>query len=141
MNAFAQRNKKSVPKLATKMSVELSSISSTQSPTLYRASRRHDAKSPIPSKHITFLIWQYWDTSKLQQRASLSSSSMIIVLPNTNFSWRATAMDLTMMIGLGSVERTGEQRRALLSSAGMRVSKMYSNSQSVQDSIIVAIPP
>ena len=63
-----------------------------------------------------------------------------IVVPNTNVSWRATAMDLTMMIGLGSVERTGEQWRALLSSAGMKISKMYSNSQFVHDSIIVAIP-
>ena len=73
----------------------------------------------------------------------MTRSSVILiddmVLPDHNASWRATQIDLTMMIGLGAVERTEEQWQALLSSAGMRISRIYSYDDSVHDSVIAAV--
>ena len=63
-----------------------------------------------------------------------------MVLPDTNASWQATQLDLTMMAALGSLERTQEQWQKLLQSAGLKILKIYPYNVSVHDSIIAAVP-
>ena len=63
-----------------------------------------------------------------------------MVLPDTNASWQATQLDLTMMAALGSLERTQEQWQKLLQSAGLKILKIYPYNVSVHDSIIAAMP-
>ena len=63
-----------------------------------------------------------------------------MVLPDTNASWQATQLDLTMMAALGSLERTQEQWQNLLQSAGLKILKIYPYNVSVHDSIIAAVP-
>ena len=59
-----------------------------------------------------------------------------MVLPDTAASWQATQLDLTMMIGLGSMERTQEQWRALYCSAGLKVLNTYPYNVSIHDSVV-----
>ena len=59
-----------------------------------------------------------------------------MVLPDTAASWQATQLDLTMMIGLGSMERTQEQWHAVYSSAGLKVLNTYSYNVSIHDSVV-----
>ena len=74
----------------------------------------------------------------------MSGESLILiddmVLPNSGVHWQATQQDITMMSALGSMERTKEQWYALIDSAGLQISKIYTYTLSLQDSIIVAIP-
>ena len=63
-----------------------------------------------------------------------------IVLPDSNVSWRATQLDLTMMAGLAAMERTNEQWYRLLDSAGLKILKIDPYDPTQQDSIITAVP-
>lgn len=63
-----------------------------------------------------------------------------MVLPDSNVPWQATQLDLTMMVGLASAERTREQWYQLLDSAGLKIVKIYTYTISLQDSIIVVVP-
>lgn len=63
-----------------------------------------------------------------------------MVLPDSNAHWRATQLDLTMMIGLASMERTNEQWYRLLDSAELKILQIYLYETTLQDSIIVAVP-
>ena len=75
---------------------------------------------------------------------AMGESSLVLidemVLPDFKTSWQATQLDLTMMIGLGSMERTQEQWHSLIRLAGMSISKIYPYNVSVHDSIIVVAP-
>ncbi|CAG8953111.1 hypothetical protein HYFRA_00003308 [Hymenoscyphus fraxineus] len=62
------------------------------------------------------------------------------VLPNEKVHWHATQEDLTMMAALGSKERTVEQWRALMDSAGLEILDIVQYTTSLNDSIIVAVP-
>ncbi|CAG8982199.1 hypothetical protein HYALB_00003635 [Hymenoscyphus albidus] len=62
------------------------------------------------------------------------------VLPNEKVHWQATQEDLTMMATLGSKERTVEQLRVLMDSAGLEVLDIVQYTTSLNDSIIVAVP-
>lgn len=113
----------------------------------------HDFFQPQPIKgakyyYLRNILHDYSDDQCLiilrNLKIAMADDSVVLiddmVLPDYNASWRATQIDLTMMIGLGSVERTEEQWQALLSSAGMRISRIYSYDNSVHDSVIVAVP-
>lgn len=63
-----------------------------------------------------------------------------MVLPDSNVHWRATQLDLTMMTGLASMERTNEQWYRLLDSAGLKILKIDPYNTIQHDSIIAAVP-
>jgi hypothetical protein len=48
-----------------------------------------------------------------------------MVFPNEKVHWQATASDLIMMSALASKERTDEQWRALLDTAGLQILKIF----------------
>jgi len=62
-----------------------------------------------------------------------------MVLPNSGVHWQAAQLDLAMMIGLASQERTEEQWYALLETSGLKISKIYTYTSSLKDSIIAAV--
>ena len=63
-----------------------------------------------------------------------------MVLPASGVHWQSTQVDLTMMCALAAVERTEDQWRALLDSAGLEISKVYVHKPSVHEGVIVAVP-
>lgn len=76
--------------------------------------------------------------------AALASDSVILidemVVPNSGAHWHATQIDLTMMAGLASMERTKEQWYNLMGKAGLKINKIYTYTTSLQDSIIECVP-
>lgn len=72
---------------------------------------------------------------------AMNEDSLILiddmVLPDSSASWQATQLDLTMMIGLGAMERTHEQWQNLVRSAGLRIARIFPYNASVHDSIIL----
>jgi hypothetical protein len=63
-----------------------------------------------------------------------------MVLPNEKVHWQATQADLTMMAALGATERTDEQWRALIDTAGLKILKIVQYTDLLHDSVIVAVP-
>ncbi|OLN82370.1 Demethylsterigmatocystin 6-O-methyltransferase 8 [Colletotrichum chlorophyti] len=57
------------------------------------------------------------------------------VLPPTGANWQTTALDLMMMTLFSSRERTEEQWRNLLESAGLRIIKIWSKGEGVESLI------
>ena len=76
--------------------------------------------------------------------AAMSNDSAILidemVLPDTGVHWEITTKDLTMMTVVGAQERTRDQWYALMELAGLTISKIYTYTPSLQESIIVAVP-
>lgn len=77
-------------------------------------------------------------------KSAMGPDSVILlddmVLPEKGVHWHATQIDMTMMVGLASMERTEEQWHAMLKSAGLKAKKIYTYTESLRDSIIVAVP-
>ncbi|MCJ1264606.1 hypothetical protein MMC22_004479 [Lobaria immixta] len=63
-----------------------------------------------------------------------------MVLSDSNVHWQSTQLDLAMMVGLASMERTKEQWFQLLDSAGLNIMKIDTYIISLQSSIITAVP-
>ncbi|KAM0319817.1 hypothetical protein ACHAO8_000859 [Botrytis cinerea] len=63
-----------------------------------------------------------------------------MVIPETGAHWHATQIDLVMMTALASTERTEGEWHALLVSAGLQAKKIVKYTDSLGDSIIVAVP-
>ena len=66
--------------------------------------------------------------------SALGPDSVILiddrVLPNAGVHWYATALDVTMMAGLASQERTVEQWNSLTETAGLKIQSTYTYSSS-----------
>lgn len=60
-----------------------------------------------------------------------------MLLPDKNVHWHVTEIDLTMMTALASIERTQSQWAALLDSVGLKISKTFTYTPSVYESIMV----
>jgi demethylsterigmatocystin 6-O-methyltransferase len=79
-----------------------------------------------------------------QLRDALDSDSLIlideIVLPNKGASLRATQLDLIMLAGMSSMERTEKQWRELLDSAGYKIANIYVYTESIRYSILACTP-
>lgn len=75
--------------------------------------------------------------------AALGSDSVILiddmVLPNAGVHWHATQIDLVMMVGLASMERTEDQWHSLIEKAGLKINKVYTYTNSLRDSIIECV--
>ena len=61
-----------------------------------------------------------------------------IVIPVKGAHWHATSSDLLMMVFLASFERTEDQWRRLLDSAGLKIVKIYTYNAKMGESITVA---
>ncbi|KAL4894319.1 S-adenosyl-L-methionine-dependent methyltransferase [Aspergillus ambiguus] len=62
-----------------------------------------------------------------------------MVLSNVGVHWQQAQLDMLMMAALGARERTQEQWNKLLQSAGLKINKVYTYTESLKDSIIEAI--
>ena len=63
-----------------------------------------------------------------------------MVLPNMGVHWQATQLDMTVMAGLAAMERTRDQWDALIATAGLKVKKIHTYTESLLDSIIEVVP-
>lgn len=76
--------------------------------------------------------------------AAMSKDSVILIdemiLPNTGTHWQAAQLDISMMSSLAAMERSEEQWYTLLNLAGLKIQKIYTYTEELRDSIIVAIP-
>jgi demethylsterigmatocystin 6-O-methyltransferase len=77
--------------------------------------------------------------------SALGPDSVILiddrVLPNVGVHWYATVIDMTMMAGLASQERTVEQWSTLMQKAGLKIQNQYtytSNYNSIMECVLVS---
>ena len=62
-----------------------------------------------------------------------------MLLPDSHVHWHVTQIDLTMMTGLASIERTKLQWAALLDSVGLKIIKTYTYTPSVYETLMVVV--
>ncbi|KAJ5735535.1 O-methyltransferase B [Penicillium malachiteum] len=62
-----------------------------------------------------------------------------MVLPNVGVHWQQAQLDMLMMVALAARERTQEQWDQLVESAGLKVNKVHTYTESSKDSIIEVI--
>ncbi|KAH8689511.1 O-methyl transferase B [Talaromyces proteolyticus] len=76
--------------------------------------------------------------------AALGPDSVILiddmVLPDSKVHWQATQIDITMMSALASRERTVEAWSELMQKAGLKINRIYTYTESLQDSILEVVP-
>jgi demethylsterigmatocystin 6-O-methyltransferase len=76
--------------------------------------------------------------------AALGPDSVILiddmVLPNAGVHWHATQLDMVMMVGFASMERTEDQWHSLIEKAGLKINNVYTYTNSLRDSIIECVP-
>ncbi|TVY62837.1 O-methyltransferase lepI [Lachnellula suecica] len=75
--------------------------------------------------------------------AALAEDSIILiddmVIPDTNAHRNATQLDICMMAGLASIERTREAWHELIESVGLKINRIYTYTASLRDSIIECV--
>ena len=81
----------------------------------------------------------------LQQiQSAMTADSVILidemVLPNKGAHWLAATLDLMVMSTLGAMERSESQWRDLLDKAGFRIKDVFTYTEELRDSVIVAVP-
>ncbi|KAI4287906.1 MAG: hypothetical protein L6R35_002829 [Caloplaca aegaea] len=109
----------------------------------------HDAFEPQPVKGSKFYylraVLHDWSDDKCRTMlghimAAMGPDSVILldemVLPDTEVHWQCTQVDLTMMAGLASWERTHSQWAELLGSIGLKIAKTYTYTPSVYESVM-----
>jgi demethylsterigmatocystin 6-O-methyltransferase len=60
-----------------------------------------------------------------------------MVIPDVGAHWHATQLDIALMAGLASMERTREAWYKLIEKAGLKINQIYTYTASLRDSIIV----
>ncbi|MCJ1312956.1 hypothetical protein MMC25_006632 [Agyrium rufum] len=77
-------------------------------------------------------------------KAAMDKDSVIviddIILPNKGAHWQATELDVTMMSGLAAMERSEKQWYSLMKLAGLRVLEIVKYTETLGDSVIIAVP-
>ncbi len=75
---------------------------------------------------------------------AMGTESMILIdemiVPSYGAHWRATQLDMTVMSTLAALERRKTQWHDLFLAAGLRIVDIYTYTEELQDSIIVAVP-
>lgn len=75
--------------------------------------------------------------------AALAKDSAILiddmVIPDVGAHWHATQLDIALMAGLASVERTREAWYELVEKAGLKINQIYTYTASLRDSIIECV--
>jgi len=113
----------------------------------------HDFFKPQPIKGAKFYymrnILHDWPDDKCVDILSQLSGAMgpdsfllidEMVLPSKGASLQAMQIDMTMLAGLSSMERTEKQWTALLDSAGFQVTRTVVYTESLRDSVLVCVP-
>ncbi|KAL9105649.1 MAG: hypothetical protein Q9187_008674, partial [Circinaria calcarea] len=76
--------------------------------------------------------------------AAMDKDSVILIddmiLPNEKAPWRATQLDLLVMSALAAMERSEKQWYSLMEAAGLKIVKIWTYTEELRDSIIMAIP-
>lgn len=62
-----------------------------------------------------------------------------MVLPDSGTNHQAMSIDITMMAALSAMERTQNQWEKVLDSAGLKVLKTYTYTESLRDSVQVVV--
>jgi len=79
-----------------------------------------------------------------QTIAAMDKDSVILIdemaLQDVGIHWQAAQLDVFMMLSLGAMERTVTQWHNLLGSVGLKIVKIYTYTDLLKDSIIVAVP-
>lgn len=75
---------------------------------------------------------------------AMTADSVILIdemiIPDTNAHWRAIQLDITMIACLAAQKRTKKQWYQLLETAGLKILDIYTYTDELQGSIIVATP-
>ena len=76
-------------------------------------------------------------------RSAMTKESVLLIdemiIPATGAHWRAMQLDINMLTCLAAQERSAKQWTTLLGAAGLKIIKVYSYTEELQDSIVVAI--
>ena len=79
-----------------------------------------------------------------QVRQALAEDSVVmiddVVMPRVGATWKQASMDIAMMTMLAAMERTKEQFRQLLLSAGLELRDVWTYDEEYGDSLLVAVP-
>ncbi|KAL8793433.1 MAG: hypothetical protein Q9195_004019 [Heterodermia aff. obscurata] len=79
-----------------------------------------------------------------QLKPAMSPDSVLLidemVLPNQGSHWLAATLDLMVMSSLGAMERSEKQWQQLLDAAGFKVQSVFTYTEELRDSVIVAVP-
>ncbi|MCJ1355674.1 MAG: hypothetical protein MMC33_005666 [Icmadophila ericetorum] len=74
-------------------------------------------------------------------KSAMTDESVILIdemiLPEKGTHWRAAQLDITMMSCLAALERSKNQWHTLIEAAGLKIAKVYTYTEELQDSIIV----
>lgn len=74
-------------------------------------------------------------------KSAMADESVILIdemiLPEKGTHWRAAQLDITMLSCLAALERSKNQWHALIEAAGLKIAKVYTYTDELQDSIIV----
>lgn len=77
-------------------------------------------------------------------REAMAPDSFVLidemVLPSKGTSYQAMQLDITMMAGLASKERTEKQWVILLDSAGFSIAERYVYTESLRDTVLACVP-
>lgn len=77
-------------------------------------------------------------------KAAMTAESVILidemVLSNQGVHWLGASLDILMMCVLAAIERTEKQWHDLLDAAGLKIRDIYTYTEDLRDSIIVAVP-
>lgn len=98
--------------------------------------------------YMRHIIHDYPDEKAIQvlrnTKDALGPHSVILIddmfLENKDVHWQAAQVDWTMMICCASRERTREEWADLISKAGLKISNVYTYTESLRDSIIECVP-
>lgn len=113
----------------------------------------HDFMSPQPvlgakAYYLRNVIHNWNDSGSeviLEQvRNACAEDSVVliddVVMPRIGATWKQASMDIAMMTMLAAMERTEEQFRQLLLSAGLGLRDVWTYDEEYGDSLLVAIP-
>lgn len=98
--------------------------------------------------YMRHIIHDYPDEKAVQilrnTKDALGPRSVILIddmfLENKGVHWQAAQVDLTMMTFCSSLERTRGQWNDLISKAGLRISNVFTYTESLRDSVIECVP-
>ncbi|KAK6000901.1 hypothetical protein QM012_002984 [Aureobasidium pullulans] len=98
--------------------------------------------------YMRHIIHDYPDEKAIQvlrnTKDALGPHSVILIddmfLEDKDVHWQAAQVDMTMLTCCSSLERTRKQWTDLISKAGLQISKVYTYTESLRDSVIECVP-
>ena len=100
-------------------------------------------------EHITCIILHDYPDEKCKVilqliREATGKDSVILIdemiIPEQGTHWQAAQLDIAMMSSLSAMERTKKQWYQLVESVGLKIVEIYTYTEELQDSILVAVP-